>query len=178
MGEGQLDFRRVRRGGEYLRVADPAWTNRLDPSYSQRSGGRWNPPGSFPVLYLNADIEIARARVDRNFAGLPYGPLDLRPDRRPVLVGTVVPAERFVDIVTERGCQAAGLPATYPRHRNGREVSHARCQPVGVAAREQDLPGIACRSAARPGGEELAWFIDQPPAPTGSRAFDAWYWER
>lgn len=159
-------------------MADPAWATGLDPNYSQVSGGRWNPPGSFPVLYLNADIETARARVDRNFVGLPYGPLDLRRDRRPILVATLVPEEPFVDIVSDQGCVAAGLPATYPRHRNGREVSHARCQAVGVAVHEQRLPGIAYRSAARLDGEELAWFIEHAPESIGSRPFDEWYFQR
>lgn len=159
-------------------MADPAWADPLDPRFSQRSGGRWNPPGSFPILYLNADAETARARVDRKFAGLPYGPLDLRPDRRPILVSTLVPEQRFVDVVTEQGCRAAGFPATYPLHPNGREVSHRRCQSVGVLARERGLPGIACRSAARREGEELAWSIERAPAPTARSAFDEWYWEQ
>lgn len=157
-------------------MADPDWSDPLDPAYSERRGGRWNPPGSFPVLYLNADLGTARARVDRNFAGLPYGPLDLRPDRRPLLAATWVPDQRFVDVVTNQGCRAAGLPDTYPRHPNGREVGHARCQPVGVQAHDQGLPGIACRSATRAEGEELAWFTEAAPALAGTSAFDDWYW--
>ena len=40
-------------------------------------------------------------------------------------------------------------------------MPHERCRPVGRAAWDAGLRGIACRSAARaapPGGEELAWF--------------------
>ena len=39
----------------WWRIADPAWTNPLDPSFAQRRGGRWNPPGSFPTLYPSED---------------------------------------------------------------------------------------------------------------------------
>ena len=39
----------------WRRITDPAWTDPLDPSFAQRQGGRWNPPGSFPTLYLNED---------------------------------------------------------------------------------------------------------------------------
>ena len=41
---------------EWWRIADPAWTNPLDPSFAQRQGGRWNPPDSFPTLYLDEDM--------------------------------------------------------------------------------------------------------------------------
>lgn len=176
MGEDRLTFDTLERGGGYLRVADPSWTDPLDPSYAQASGGRWNPPGSYPVLYLNADVATARANVDRKFAGLPYGPTDLRPDRRPLLVAVDVPTDHHVDVVTEAGCVHAGLPPSYPHDARGRECSHEQCQPIGEEARRQGRPGIACRSAARPDGEELAWFTAKGGDPTRRQAFDDWYW--
>jgi hypothetical protein len=42
------------RGGALYRVADPSWDDPLDVEYCTRSGGRWNPAGSFGVHYLNA----------------------------------------------------------------------------------------------------------------------------
>jgi RES domain-containing protein len=169
-------FATIERRGVYLRVADPEWGDPLDPSFAQAGGGRWNPPGSFAVLYLSADVATARANVDRRFADLPYGAVDLQTDRQPVLVGADVPPSRFVDVVTEDGCTAAGLPASYALDARGDEIAHATCQPIGAAAKAQGFPGIACRSAARPGGEELAWFVDEIVAPTGVRPFDDWYW--
>jgi RES domain-containing protein len=176
LGEDSLTFATVERGGEYLRVADPEWGNPLDPSFARASGGRWNPPGSFPVLYLSADVATAQANVDRKFADLPYGPTDLLPTRRPILVGAVVPLGNYVDVVTDDGCVRSALPASYPLDERGRAVPHERCQAVGVEARRQGLPGIACRSAARPHGEELALFTGDAGSPTRVEAFDQWDW--
>lgn len=171
-----MRFEFISRGGIYLRVADPGWSDPLDPIYSRASGGRWNPPGSFSVLYLNADFETARANVNRRFDGLPYGVLDLLDDRRPVLVSSEVPRQVFGDVVTDPGCEAVGLPATYPRLAGGGEVPHSHCQPIGAAAKERALAGIACRSAARDKGEELAWFKESSSMPVRRWEFDDWYW--
>jgi hypothetical protein len=150
-------FRRVVRGGRYVRVVDPDWSRPLEGRFAAERGGRWNPPGSFPVVYLCREDAVARAIVLRRFEGLPYSPLDLRPERRPDLVETDVPRDRFVDVVTDDGCAASGLPRTYPRGPGSREVGWDRCRPIGLAAWKQAEPGIACRSAAAD-GEELAWF--------------------
>lgn len=174
-----MSLRTIRRGGEYHRVADPAWEDPLDGRYAQRAGGRWNPPGSFPVVYLNADVATARANVALRFRGRPFSPEDLDPAAAPVLVSTRVAEDRFVDVVTPEGCAAAGLPRTYPDE-NGALVPHARCQPVGRRAWDEGHPGIACRSAARAAGdraEELAWFErDTRLTPGAVRPFDDWFW--
>ena len=58
-------------------------------------------------------------------------------------------------------------------------MPHEVCQPVGQAAWEAGLPGIACRSAAPAaprGGEELAWFDrGEPLTPLEVRRFLDWY---
>lgn len=158
-------MRLIARGGRYLRVADPDWDNPLDGSYSARFGGRWNPPGSFPVCYLNHDLATAKANArlflgDR-LAGMPFTVDDLDPDELPVLVDTDVADAEFVDVVTAAGCRGAGLPTTYPHDAAGGTLPWALCQPTGVTAWDANHPGIACRSAARTApadGEELAWF--------------------
>lgn len=175
MGQDSLNFDLIGRRGEYLRVADPDWEDPLDPSFSVVNGGRWNAPGAFSVLYLNADLATARANVDRKYEGLSYGVTDLRSHRRPVLVGVDVPLDEFADIVTDAGCTKANLPTSYPFDSSGREVTHAECQPIGRQANDQNLPGIACRSAARPAGEELAWFVADSKEATRTREFDDWY---
>lgn len=153
-------MRRIRRGGEYFRIADPAWIDPLDPFHSLERGGRWNSPGSFPVLYLNRDLHTARANLERRFAGLPYGPEMLRPEEAPALVQTTAEEAEFIDVVSDEGCVAAGLPATYPLDENDREIGWDRCQPIGLRAWHAGEAGIACRSAATPdrSGEELALF--------------------
>lgn len=174
-------MRHLLRAGRYFRIADPRWTDPLDGSYAQRTGGRWNPPGSFPAVYLNRTIEVARANVRRFFNGLPYGPEQFRAGEGPDLVSTDVDEDRFVDIVTEAGCLAAGLPATYPLAADGSEVPHPDCQPIGRAAWDGGEPGVACRSAATPlppHGEELAWFERSRKAlPLRDRTpFEGWFW--
>lgn len=176
-------MRHVRRGGAYLRVADPEWDTPLDGRYAAEHGGRWNPPHSFPVVYLNRELPTARANVLRRYVGLPYGPELLDPDEAPVLIQTTVDTTDYVDIVTDAGCVEAGLPATYPRDSDGTRVGHERCQPIGRRAWDVGEPGNACRSAA-PGadaGEELAWFhLPDKAALRVDRgfAFNAWFWSR
>jgi len=169
----------VTRGGVYVRVADPDWDDRLSGEFAKARGGRWNAPGSFPVVYLNGDERVARANVLQRFAGLPYGPEDLEPSAAPVLVSALVPEDDFVDVVSEAGCVAVGLPATYPADDDGAPVSHEACRPVGRAAWDAGLPGIACRSAAPaapPGGEELARFgRGEALTPLQVRRFLDWF---
>lgn len=162
-------------------MADPAWRRPLDPGFAATRGGRWNPPGSFPVSYLCATRDVARANVLRRFAGLPYGLIDLLPERRPVLIETDVPDRRAVDMTTDAGCRAAGLPVTYPFDGRGRVVRWERTQPVGAVAWEQGEASIAARSAAltkSERGEELAWLVravDDRLRVAARRRFDDWF---
>jgi hypothetical protein len=174
-------FRHLVRSGRHVRVADPDWRRPLDPGFAAEHGGRWNPAGSFPVTYLCASPAVARQVVLGRFVGLPYGLLDLRPDRRPILVETDVPQHRAVDVVTDAGCRAASLPTSYPFDGRGQMIPWTRTQPVGLRAWEQGERSIACRSAAMPrggDGEELAWFVRGPAdrlAVSARRAFDDWF---
>lgn len=174
-------MRHLPRSGRYFRVADPAWKDPLDGGYAQSVGGRWNPPGSFPVVYLNRTVGVARANVRWRLRGFPYGPEQLRAGEGPDLVSTDVDEDRFVDILTGAGCVAAGLPATYTLRTDGTEVPHRDCQPIGQATWDSGEPGIACRSAAVPRlpyGEELAWFprsLNSLPL-RDRRPFDDWFW--
>ena len=71
----------------WWRIADPAWTDPLDPTFAQRQGGRWNPPDSFPTLYLNEGAVTARMNLRAFIAKWPYESEDLRDDTGPILVG-------------------------------------------------------------------------------------------
>jgi hypothetical protein len=171
-------MRHVRRGGRYLRVADPGWTDPLSGVYSRTDGGRWNPPGAFDVVYLNATIEVARAQVRRKLAPLGIGPEDLDPATGPALVATDVPTEAYVDAVNDAGLRSLGLPAIYPLDAAGAEIGHVVCQPLGLSAYEANEPGIAARSAAaRPSpGEELAYFGPPRLKMRQREAFADWFW--
>ena len=174
--------RTIHRGGPYNRLAEPSWANPLDTSYSRGRGGRWNPPGSFGVLYLNRDLRVARLQVQHKLRGHPYGVEDLDESEQHDLVSVEVAERDWLDCVTVPGLEAVGLPPTYPRHANGRPVRHVDCQPVGRSAFEDGVPGIACRSAATgasPTDEEIAVFdrdADTGVRMTGRQPFADWFW--
>ena len=67
-------------GRVWLRVASASWKNPLDSNYAQQAGGRWNPPGAYPALYLNADLATARSQLERMLEGYPVGIDDLDED--------------------------------------------------------------------------------------------------
>ena len=155
--------RRLPNAKEWYRVADESWDDPLDTTFAQRFGGRWNPPNSFPVLYLNEDIDTARAQIYRMLEGSPVRPDDLDPPY--VLVTATLPSRQVVaDAVTDVGLGALGLPDTYPLDPGGETVAHPTCQPIGAEVKTQNLRGIHARSAATPDGtsRELAWFPARP----------------
>ena len=170
-------MRSIRRGGPYLRVAEPGWADPLDGGFAAQRGGRWNPPESFAVVYLCRSVEVARANVYRKLAGQPYGPEDLQSGSGPVLVRTAVPEDRYLNVITDAGCRDAGLPATYPLDSRRRIVPWRRCQPIGLRTWEAGLPGVAARSAATGGGgEELAYFGQRKLRRRAVRSFEDWFW--
>ena len=170
---------RVPDGRVWLRLAEPEWRDPLDPSHAREAGGRWNPPGSYRALYLNADVATARMQIERLLDGSSVRLDDLADDAY-VLVAAVLPRQqRVADATTTAGLRALGLPASYPRTAGGGLVGHDVCQPVGAEIRRAQLRGVWCRSACTSDGHgrELAWFpgtvrssaraIWQTPLPLG-----------
>lgn len=146
-------------GRTWWRVADAGWDDPLDATWADRVGGRWNTPGDGPTLYLNADVETARAQVRRLLVGTALDPEDLRDDAPFVLVEVALPArQRVADATTDTGLVALGLPRTYPRRPRGGEVTWTECRRAARAVRAAGLRGVHARSAARSDGRELAWF--------------------
>ena len=145
----------------WWRVADAAWPDPLDPTYADQRGGRWNTPGDGPTLYLNADVDTARAQIHRLLAGTAIDPEDLRDDAPFVLVPVGLPSrQRVADATSDTGLTALGLPRTYPRRPRGGEVPWSACRAAARVVRAAGLRGIHARSAATPDGvgRELAWF--------------------
>jgi hypothetical protein len=173
--------RTIHRDGSYNRLAEPSWTNPLDTKYSKR-GGRWNPPDTFGVLYLNRDVRTARLQVLHKLRDQPYGIEDLDEAELHDLVSVEVEERQWLDCITNEGLRSAGLPETYPRHPNNRPVRHETCQPVGQAAFEDGKPGVACRSATADAlrtDEELAVFDRDTGAAVrliGRQPFPEWFW--
>lgn len=172
-------MRHVRRGGDYLRVADPSWRNPLSGEYARSRGGRWNSPGAFPVVYLNASAELARALVRSRLESRGIRPEDVLPEAGPVLVHTTIPDDDYVNAVTDAGLNAVGLLASYPLDQRGRIVPHRVCQPIGQQAWSGGERGIACRSATPDapvrGGEELAYFDRQRLIVDEVQPFAGWF---
>ncbi len=160
----------VRQRGRFYRVCDPTWTNCCDGTFAKQFGGRWNPPNSFEVLYLNADIETARANAALNYEGEAFGLFDLNPTQRPHLqIVTVAPCDA-ADAISDDGRAQLGLPAKPAAHKGW-----AACQKVGAAAHAAGLAGVACRSAGCLKGAEFAAFDLRLIAPGERQTFDVWF---
>lgn len=169
-------------GHRWWRIARPEWVDPLDPGHAQRHGGRWNPPGSFPTLYLNEDIVTARLNLRLFIESWPYEPEDLRDDSGPLLVAATLPRrQRVLDAHTRQGVAAVGLPASFPFDDHGRLVTHQVCQEIAVNVKDRGLRGVRARSARAPdgAGRELAWFpatVRSRARCTGILAFETWFW--
>lgn len=172
-------MRHVERGGHYLRIAESGWRDPLSGKHSRESGGRWNAPGGFEVVYLNATVEVARAQVRRKLEPRGIFPEDLDLDQGPDLIHTEVPKQSYVDACTERGLVSRGLPPSYPLDGGGEDIPHSTCQSIGQKAWDAGEAGIACRSAASAPekGEELAYFSrDRKLSVKQREPFARWYW--
>jgi RES domain-containing protein len=170
----------VRRGGAGNRLAEPHWADPLDTTFSKQHGGRWNAPGSYGVLYLNTTEQMARIQVEHRLAGHPYEIEDLDDAAQHDLVEVDVTETDALDLVSDDGLDAVGLPVSYPLDGSGQPVTHAQCHRVGQAAYDELLPAIACRSSAAGAAktdEELAVFDRDAEivTQTGRRPFADWY---
>ena len=163
----------TKRGGRHYRVCDPDWIDCLDTTFSRRDGGRWNAPNTYGILHLCATVDVAAANARRHFEGEIHTLFDLEPEFQPVLMQVHVRLSDFADCVTEDGLREAGLPASYPEG-----VSWVRTRDIGRKAHAlPNCTGIACRSAVKRDGEELAVF-DRAIGIVrrGKRfAFSSWY---
>jgi RES domain len=162
----------------WLRITRPEYVDPFDMTFAQQHGGRWNPPNSWPTLYLNADMATVHAQVRHMFVGRAVDPDDLDDDAPIHLAAATLPnRQRVADVVSSEGVAAVGLGPAYPLDRNGNPEPHAVTQPIGVAVHEQGLRGVWCRSAAFV-GEELAWFPARRAIPhphwDQPRPFGAW----
>lgn len=165
-------------GHVWLRITRPHYTDPFDPSFAQRRGGRWNPPGSWPTLYLNEDLATVHAQVRHLFTGRGVEPDDLDDDAPIRLAACTLPGrQRVADVITGAGVAAVGLPSSYPSDADGAQVPHSITQQIGVSVHDHGLRGVWCRSAAGI-GHELAWFpADRSaarPVWRHPRSFSTW----
>ncbi len=153
-------------GHIWLRITRPNSADPFDPTFAQRRGGRWNPPRSWPSLYLNEDLVTVHAQVRYLFAGRGVEPADLDDDAPIRLAAATLPLrQRVADVITSEGVADVGLAPTYPLDDSGRVVPNSVTQPIGIGAHRAGLRGVWCRSAGGV-GHELAWF---PSARSAAR---------
>lgn len=168
--------RTVRRSGEYYRVVAPAWTDPTNTRFSKQYGGRWNPPGEFGALYLNAAVKVAAANARAQHSGRAIKLFDLLPAARPELVTIHVQIAECLDACTSEGIKQLGFVDNFPY--GGR---WDQCQTVAREAYASRLAGIAVRSAAEVTatsfvGEELALFDGHLHISIKERRrFEEWY---
>jgi RES domain len=156
-------------GHVWLRLVRPHYADAFDTSFALRHGGRWNPPGSWPTLYLNEDLATVHAQVRHMFAGRGIEPDDLDDDAPIALAAATLPGrQRVADVISADGVGSVGLPDSYPLDARGGPIGHEVTWTIGIRAHDAHLRGVWCRSAAGV-GHELAWF----PA-TRSRATPVW----
>lgn len=156
-------------GHVWLRIVRPHYADPFDTSFAQRRGGRWNPPDSWPTLYLNEDLATVHAQVRHLFAGRGIEPDDLDDDAPIRLAAATLPGrQRVADVISADGVAAVGLVESYSVDARGESVGHEVTWAIGVRAHDAHLRGVWCRSAAGV-GYELAWF----PAAR-SRATPVW----
>ena len=149
---------RVPDGHVWLRITRPHYVDAFDPTFAQVRGGRWNPPDSWPTLYLNEDLATVHAQVRHLFAGRGIEPDDLDDDAPIRLAAATLPGRQSVaEVISAGGVGSVGLPASYPVDARGDPVPHEVTRAIGGLVHEANLRGVWCRSAAGV-GHELAWF--------------------
>jgi RES domain-containing protein len=115
------------------------------------NGGRFNPPDSFPVLYICRSRPCAVAELTRAGERLSIGVDGLLPR---VLYRYEVSVERVLDLTDQEVRAKVGL---------GLEVltgpDWTSCQELGVVAHSLDVQGI-CSPSATAVGDVLAVFIE------------------
>jgi RES domain-containing protein len=132
-------------------------------------GGRWNPPGSFPTLYLASTEATAVAEVERGFA---VQGRSLRDAIGLVIYEYEVDIHSVLDLTSTESMTAVGLATE-----SISSPDRSACQAVGDAAHFVGLEAIRAPSAAG-NDETVALFLDkqQPGSvvtPIGPRP-----WER
>lgn len=156
-------------GHIWFRITRPHYHDPFDTTFAQQTGGRWNPPESWPTLYLNSSLATVHAQVRHMFAGRGVGVDDLDDDAPINLAAAQLPAgQQALDAVSTNGIAAIALPPEYPLDVAGEPITHDVTQPIGATVHAAGLDGVLWRSATGV-DSELAWF----PGPTAA-ALPSW----
>jgi RES domain-containing protein len=127
---------------------------------SRRFGGRWNPPGTFPVIYSSITPGTAIEEAFQLAADYELSPDDLKPR---VTCAIEWDLARVVDLTRES--LPAWLKPTKWMQEDFLRINDKRletlCQAFGRAARNSMISAILCPSARVEGGVNLVVFPDR-----------------
>lgn len=162
---GALDTREFI--GEAWRHVRPEYPP-LSGEGARAVGGRWNPPGSYPTLYLGLDVDVVVAEFHRHLDRQGLRPEDALPR---VLYRYEVRLSLVVDLRAEQ-------------HWGALDLDHARiksndlryCQAVGDAAHYLGAEGLLAPSAAGR-GDVIAVFLDRQYPASTLKVVDALRWD-
>ena len=115
-------------------------------------GGRWNPPKSFPTLYLALDRLTVLAELKRTAFRFGIAPEGLLPR---AVYRFDIALHQCLDLRDASGRETVGLSLDAIRSEDPR-----RCQEVAMAAHYLGLEGLLAPSAAGP-GSTIALFTDR-----------------
>lgn len=152
------------RGTAY-RACDPAYANTRDlltGEGARRCGGRWNPPLSFPVVYLAQSIEGAIAESLGVAARYGFDPAARLPL---TIVAVDVMLERVLNLTDPHVCEALGVTLTMMSGCDWRRENHhgreSLTQALGRAAFDRGLEAIIVPSVANPESLNINVFPSQ-----------------
>ena len=97
---------------------------------------------------------------------------DLADDAFDLVAATLPVNIEALDVVSNSGIRATGLPSTYPFDGKGNFISHSACQEVSVKAHAEELNGVEAPAATRASHTclEFAWWPNNVTArPYGNR---------
>jgi RES domain-containing protein len=168
--------------GQVVRCIPHSANEPLSGTPSREYGGRWNPPGSFPVLYTFLSDKLARTWVE---ARLAHGGITLneaQPEALPDLLLLECRLDKLADLTTEAGLEDVGLPNTYPVGFET-DAAYSTTRPIGMAIYNAGVQGIFTRSATATTWNgpvanwgEIAIFTDYASQPTliERLSYDRW----
>jgi RES domain-containing protein len=138
--------------GDWLRAVHLDHHQELESILTlMQRGGRFNPPGRFPVLHAAEDDERCREGM------LAWIREEQAPDRIRAVVVLKVKLARVLDLAQPSTRRALGVTI---RQLNGREDSPTG-QQIGAAAYEAGFEGIIYPRPLKPRRRNLALFMDR-----------------
>ncbi len=167
--------------GTVYRCVPAASTDPMSVSFSL-GGGRWNPPGTFPVFYTFLSQSLARTWIRAQWTKAGTLMEDLQPQALPDLLILNCNVTGLVDLTQPMGLRDVGLPDTYPVGFES-DASWVTTQRIGVTLHAAGSPGILTRSATATSWTgpmenwaEIAFFPERTTLPTFTERIPAERW--